>query len=96
MQIQAKSVLNNRVSGEIYRLNNEAAMIEQLELLRLRQRARQGITTAKRLRKYCPPGPYSPVEQEALAALLDVERAADRLAKAQNELDTPRTSPPRR
>lgn len=70
--------------------------MEREDLTWLRERARRGITTAKRLRKYCPPGPYSPVEQEALTALLDVEKAADRLAKAQSELDTPRTSPPRR
>ena len=60
----------------------------------VRERVRHGITQSKRRRKYCPPGPYSPVEQEALTALLEVEQAAERLlastaAEALNELDLP-------
>ena len=71
--------------------------MERENLTWLRERARRGITTAKRRRKYCPPGPYSPVEQAALTALLEVEEAAERLLRRSNdELDTPRTSPPRR
>ena len=55
------------------------------DLAWLRDRARRGIQQASRLRKYTPPGPYTPVEREALAALFEVERAAGRLlAKGSN------------
>jgi len=54
-------------------------MTERQDLIQLRDRARRGISEAKRLRKYTPPGPYSSVERETLAALVDVERAAERL-----------------
>ena len=54
-------------------------MEQREELAYLRERARRGINQARRLRKYCPRGSFSPVEREALAALVDVERAAGRL-----------------
>jgi len=54
-------------------------MTEREELAYLRERARHGINQARRLRKYCPRGSFSPVERETLAALVDVERAAERL-----------------
>jgi len=44
--------------------------MDQLEDLNyLRERARHGINQARRLRKYCPRGSFSPVERETLAAL---------------------------
>ena len=57
----------------------DGAMDQRQDLNWLRERARRGINQARRLRKYTPPGPYSPIERGALAALVDVERAAERL-----------------
>ena len=54
-------------------------MDRRKELAWIRERARRGINQARRLRKYCPHGPFSPVEKEALTALVDVERAVERL-----------------
>lgn len=39
----------------------------------VRNRARQGINQARKVRKYVPRGPYTPVEQAALTALIAIE-----------------------
>lgn len=55
----------------------------------IRDIVRQAITTAKRQRKYCVPGPYAPIETTLWEALLEVER----LAKQETEPDyAPRQS----
>jgi hypothetical protein len=41
---------------------------------RARELARHGLTEAKRRRKYCPRGPFTPVEVALFVALVEVER----------------------
>ena len=50
-------------------------------LTEIHERAQRGICEARRHRKYCPPGPFTPVELAALQALADVERATAGLVK---------------
>jgi len=45
-------------------------------LAALRHRARLGLNEARKRRKYCPPGPYTPVELAAMRALIEVEQQA--------------------
>ena len=55
--------------------------VSQADLRSLWERAQRGLAEARRRRKYCPPGPYTPVENEALSALVDIEQAARQLLR---------------
>ena len=58
--------------------------MDQLEDLNwLRERARLGINQARRVRKYCPPGPFTRIEQATLSALVEIERRAGALLATQ-------------
>ena len=52
-------------------------MVSTEAVEQVRTRAARGLVEARQRRKYCPHGPFSPVELVALRALAEVSRALD-------------------